>query len=206
MKFIYKFPGIMPKKATTTLVLKAPKTENSNRAIYLPRAVVEELRKVKAQQKEYKRLIGEEYHDCDLVVFQLNGRPYELCVIDKAFYKLIQENHFRPVVFHSLRHSSTSLKPKLRRGNIKAVQGDTGHAEARMVTDTYAHGFDADRQLIAHEMDTGSFAKVGAASTVEEVDTDMLSKLKALIQSRPELVSELLKGTEKDEGAGTGNT
>ena len=51
-----------------------------------------------------------------------------------------------------------------------------------MVTDTYAHGFDADRQLIAHEMDTGSFAKVGAASTVEEVDTDMLSKLKALIQ------------------------
>ena len=52
MKFIYKFPGIMPKKATTTLVLKAPKTENSNRAIYLPRAVVEELRKVKAQQKE----------------------------------------------------------------------------------------------------------------------------------------------------------
>ena len=136
MKFIYKFPGIMPKKATTTLVLKAPKTENSNRAIYLPRAVVEELRKVKAQQKEYKRLMGEEYHDCDLVVFQLNGRPYELCVIDKAFYKLIQENHFRPVVFHSLRHSSTSLKPKLRRGNIKAVQGDTGHAEARMVTDT----------------------------------------------------------------------
>ena len=75
-----------------------------------------------------------------------------------------------------------------------------------MVTDTYAHGFDADRQLIAHEMDAGFFAKVGAASTVEEVDTDMLSKLKALIQSRPELVSELLKGTEKDGGAGTGNT
>ena len=69
------------------------------------------------------------------------------------------------------------------------------------VTDTYAHGFDADRQLIAHEMDTGSFAKVGAASTVEEVDTDMLSKLKALIQNRPELVSELLKGTGKRRGS-----
>ena len=54
MKFIYKFPGIMSKKSTTTLVLKAPKTESSNRTIYLPRAVVEELRKVKAQQKEYK--------------------------------------------------------------------------------------------------------------------------------------------------------
>ena len=137
------------------------------------------------------------------MVSQLNGRPYEIRIIDKAFNKLITENNFRPVVFHSLRHSSTSLKLKLSR---KAVQGDTGHAEAQMVTDTYAHGFDADRKLIAHEMDTGFFAKVGAASTVEEIDADMLSKLKALIQSRPELVSELLKGAEKHGGAGTGNT
>ena len=37
----------------------------------------------------------------------------------------------------------------------ESVQGDTGHAEARMVTDTYAHGFDADRKLIAQEMDSG---------------------------------------------------
>lgn len=122
---IYKFPSIMPKKATTTLVLKAPKTESSNRIIYLPHAVAEELRKVKAQQDEYKRLMDSEYHDYDLVVAQLNGRPYESRIIDKAFCKYINENNFRPVVFHSLRHSSTSLKLKLSRGNIKAVQGDT---------------------------------------------------------------------------------
>lgn len=203
---IYKFPIVMPKKATTTLVLKAPKTESSNRTIYLPNAVVEELRQVKAQQAEYKRLMGDEYHDYDLVVAQLNGRPYEIRIIDKAFNKLITENNFRPVVFHSLRHSSTSLKLKLSRGNIKAVQGDTGHAEARMVTDTYAHGFDADRKLIAREMDTGFFSKVGAVPSDEEVDADILCKLKVLIQSRPELLSELLKGMERDEGTGTENT
>lgn len=141
-------------------------------------------------------LMGNEYHDYDLVVSQLNGRPYEIRVIDKAFYKLITKNDFRPVVFHSLRHSSTSLKLKLSRGNIKAVQGDTGHAEARMVTDTYAHGFDADRKLIAHEMDTGFFAKEGTTSPNGSLDADMLCKLKAFIQSHPELLSELLKGTE----------
>lgn len=65
------------------------------------------------------------------------------------FYTLIEKNNLRPVVFHSLRHSSTSLKLKLSRGNIKAVQGDSGRAGARMVTNTYAHGFDADRKLIA---------------------------------------------------------
>ncbi len=192
---IHKFPSVMPKKATTTLVLKAPKTESSNRTIYLPNAVIEELRQVKVQQEEYKRQMGEEYRDYDLVVAQLNGRPYEIRIIDKAFYKLIEENELRPVVFHSLRHSSTSLKLKLSRGNIKAVQGDTGHAEARMVTDTYAHGFDADRKLIAQEMDAGFFAKVGKAGADGGLDADTLQKLKELIQSHPELLSELLKGT-----------
>lgn len=75
-----------------------------------------------------------------------------------------------------------------------------------MVTDTYAHGFDADRKLIAHEMDTGFFSKIGTTSPDEGVDADMLCKLKALIQSRPELLSELLRGAEKDQETGVENT
>ncbi len=60
---LFKFPRIMPKKATTTLVLKAPKTESSNRVIYLPQAVVDELYRVKKQQKEYRAALDKEYHD-----------------------------------------------------------------------------------------------------------------------------------------------
>ena len=202
---LFKFPKVMPKKASTTLVLKAPKTESSNRTIYLPNAVVEELKKVKIQQEEYKRLLGYEYHDYGLVVAQLNGHPYEHRVIDKQFAKLIAANQLRPVVFHSLRHSSTSLKLKLSRGNIKAVQGDTGHAEARMVTDTYAHGFDADRKLIAHEMDMGFFAKVGDGTSNTSVDPNTIQQLKSLIQAHPELLSELLNGTNEASGS-AGNT
>lgn len=188
---ILKFPQIMPKKATTSLVLKSPKTESSNRIVYLPQAVIEELKKVKAQQEENKALLGNEYYDYDLVVAHINGRPYEMRTIDKVFYNMIEKHNLRPVVFHSLRHSSTSLKLKLSRGNIKAVQGDTGHAEARMVTDTYAHGFDADRKLIAQEMDSGFFAKVGTESKKIETD-ETLEMLKKLMNEHPELVSELL--------------
>lgn len=188
----FKFPKVMPKKATTTLVLKAPKTESSNRIVYLPMAVVDELRKVKAQQEEYRKLLGDEYQNYDLVVAQINGRPYEQRPIDKMFHDLIIENDLRPVVFHSLRHSSTSLKLKFSRGNVKAVQGDTGHAEARMVTDTYAHGFDADRKILAHEMDAGFFSRVGDASEVRAPDQDLILKLRALIKSNPSLLEELL--------------
>ena len=90
-------------------------------------------------------------------------------------------------------YSSTSLKLKLSRGNVKAVQGDTGRAEARMVMDTYAHGFDADRKLIAQEMDSGFFSKVGAENKQPEPDAETIAMLKKLIQEHPELLSELLK-------------
>ena len=190
---IFKFPKVMPKKATTTLVLKAPKTESSNRIIYLPMAVIEELEKIKAIQAEHKRLLGDEYQDYDLVVAQINGRPYEQRPIDHMFSSFIAENGLRPVVFHSLRHCSTSLKLKLSRGNIKAVQGDTGHAEARMVTDTYAHGFDADRKVIAHEMDTGFFAKVGCEAKPQTPDDEILSKLKNYLRQNPSILQSILK-------------
>lgn len=105
---------------------------------------------------------------------------------------MIDKHSLRPVVFHSLRHSSTSLKLKLSRGNIKAVQGDTGHAEARMVTDTYAHSFDNDRKLIAQEMDSGFFAKVEADKNESALSGDTVQMIKQLLKSNPELLSEIL--------------
>lgn len=131
----------------------------------------------------------------NISVVDLNGgegRPYEMRIIDKMFYKLIEEHSLRPVVFHSLRHSSTSLKLKLSHGNIKAVQGDTGHAEARMVTDTYAHGFDADRKMIAQEMDTGFFAKVDEKSSADHSENETLIMLEKLMRERPDLIVDLL--------------
>ena len=136
--------------------------------------------------------MANEYHDYNLVVAKVNGMPYELRTIDKMFYKLIEDKSLRPVVFHSLRHSSTSLKLKLSKGNIKAVQGDTGHAEARMVTDTYAHSFDEDRKLIAQEMDSGFFSKVDNKSETDALDDNTLEKLKLLLKQHPELINDLL--------------
>lgn len=193
---LFKFPRLVPKKATTTLVLKEPKTESSKRTIYLPKAVEDELRCVRAQQEEYRRQLGEEYRDYDLVVAQINGHPYEHSIIARQFKRFIEANELRPVVFHSLRHSSTSLKLKLSHGDIKAVQGDTGHAQARMVTDTYAHGFDTDRKMIAREMDAQFFSKIRAGSQEDSPDSGTLDLMRTLAQKYPELLIAMLKGEE----------
>jgi len=50
------------------------------------------------------------------------------------------------VVFHSLRHTSVTYKLKLNGGDIKAVQGDSGHSQVNMITDVYSHIIDEDRR------------------------------------------------------------
>uniref|UniRef100_UPI00402684BA hypothetical protein n=1 Tax=Agathobacter rectalis TaxID=39491 RepID=UPI00402684BA len=56
------------------------------------------------------------------------------------------------MVFHSLRHTSVTYKLKLSGGDIKAVQGDSGHAQADMVTEVYGHILDEDRKKNARLM------------------------------------------------------
>ena len=62
------------------------------------------------------------------------------------------------VVFHSLRHSSTTYKLKLNHGDIKATQGDTGHSQADMVTKVYAHILDEDRKVNAQKFESAFYA------------------------------------------------
>ena len=58
----------------------------------------------KAEIDELKDLFGDEYIDNDLVFCTSNGRPMESQIINRAFNKLIKDNGFPHVVFHSLRH------------------------------------------------------------------------------------------------------
>ena len=90
--------------------------------------------------------LGDEYKDFHLVITGLLGMPVEARRINGAFDKLIKKNNLPKVVFHSLRHSSITYKLKLNGGDIKAVQGDSGHAQSKMVTDLYSHILDDDRR------------------------------------------------------------
>ena len=73
-------------------------------------------------------------------------------------------------MWDSLRHSSTTYKLKLNHGDLKATQGDTGHAEIDMITSVYAHILDEDRKINAQKFESAFYAKVYqyAAGTKEE--------------------------------------
>ncbi len=49
--------------------------------------------------------------------------------------------------------ASITYKLKLNGGDIKAVQGDSGHAQVKMVTDVYSHILDDDRRINAQRFE-----------------------------------------------------
>lgn len=145
---IKKFPAVSCRNSTV-LVLKTPKTKSSVRKVYVPKTVALMLQQRFADIEELKELFGEEYTDNNLVFCNPNGRPIEGQVINRGLHKLIEDHGLPPVVFHSLRHSSVTYKLKLNGGDIKSVQGDSGHSQTSMVTDVYSHIIDEDRKMNA---------------------------------------------------------
>ena len=184
-KTLFVFPTWKQTDCTTALVLKPPKTESSIRTVFLPRTVAMALLDAKKQQDEIKLLLGSDYQDFGLVLAQPNGRPYERRQIERMLDVFIAENGLRKVVFHSLRHSSTSIKLQISCGNIKAVQGDTGHAQARMVTEVYAHTNNEERLLLAQKVDENFFQTPTPRAFAP---TSEMQKVLQILAEKPELV------------------
>jgi integrase len=196
----FTFPAWKKTESTTVLVLKTPKTESSVRNIYLPAAVIEILKRTKTRQESLKGDLQGEYQDFDLVVAQDNGRPVEEHIVAQKLKSFCTAHGLKPVVFHSLRHSSTSLKLKISGGDIKAVQGDTGHAQSDMVTDVYAHIMNDDRRRLAQQMDTQFFSSVSPSETktapAPQPMDDSMRQLVQMLNDSPELARPLLQMSE----------
>lgn len=189
---IFKFPQASG-KAETIMVLKSPKTESSVRKIYIPKAVAEMLQQRKAELDNFKKLFGDEYTDYNLVFCQPNGGPLERNCITRAMEQLIKKNNLPPVVFHSIRHSSITYKLKLTGGDMKAVQGDSGHSQIKMIADVYSHVIDEDRKRNAAVMENAFYKKEEKAdeqSIESNQETDEQTLLRLL--SNPE-TAKLIK-------------
>ena len=171
IEVIRRFPS-RTSLCTTVQILKKPKTESSVRTVFLPRTVAEMLVAYKADQDNIKEALGDEYTDYNLVVAGPLGLPTEHTTVNAALNRLIKKNNLPKVVFHSFRHSSITYKLKLNGGDIKAVQGDSGHAQASMVTEQYAHILDDDRRINAQKFDDMFYKHRGAEPEIQHTNDE----------------------------------
>lgn len=196
---LFVFPRLMGGKSSTRLVLKKPKTETSIRTIWLPKTLAYILRDWKTKQDRLKDFMGDDYTDYKLVLAQETGRPCEDRIIGNQFERLKKSAGLPNVVFHSLRHSSTTYKLILNHGDIKATQGDTGHAQADMVTDLYAHILDEDRKINALKFEMDFYSNPDMRLVEREINPSQpekaapldLEQLVKQLQEQPELASAL---------------
>ena len=155
---ILTFPSTA-KDNKTVRVLKTPKTESSVRKVFIPRSVALCLKELKQEQDDLIDALGSEYHNYNLVMATIFGYPISGSYLREKMQKVIDEQGLPDVVFHSLRHTSVTYKLKLSGGDIKAVQGDSGHAQADMVTEVYGHILDEDRRKNAELIESAFYNK-----------------------------------------------
>lgn len=199
---LYVFPGTK-KTNKTVLILKIPKTEGSERIIFLPRTVA--LMLVKLKEKQEQEVLGDEYSDYNLVMATSFGLPVGGSTLRDGLKKLIEEYNLPPVVLHSLRHTSVTYKLKLNGGDIKATQGDSGHSQANMILNVYSHILDDDRRKNAELFEKIFYGQKEADPDIhnkmpgntlklpEGVDTGALEKILA----DPEMTALLLSMAER---------
>ena len=122
------------------------------------------------------------------------GMPIETSGIRKRFKKFIQKNNLPPVDFHSLRHTSVTYKLKLNGGDIKAVQGDSGHSQVSMVTEVYSHILDEDRRKNAQMFEEAFYGKKNLDPQIHGPEEEKAPNVPDGIN--PELLMKVLSNPE----------
>ncbi|MCQ2503690.1 MAG: site-specific integrase [Saccharofermentans sp.] len=178
---VYKIFSQKTKNSKSILVMKKPKTESSVRKVYIPNTLVGMLREHYEILGNYKKS-NVNFEDNNLVFCSRTGTPIEPRRISKLFQMFIQENNLPKVCFHSLRHTSVTYKLKLTNGNLKAVQGDSGHATIKMITDVYSRIIDEDRMNNADLIEESFYNNnKNAKINLKENSNESLANLEKLL-------------------------
>ena len=184
-------------RSTTSLILKSTKTASSCRTIFMTSALKEELKKWLGQMAADESKDPERYRDSGMLFRLPNGLAIEPVLIRKKFLKW-QDAHpeFPRIVFHGLRHSSATYQLMISGGDVKAVQGTTGHATADMLVNTYAHIQQSSRVELGKKFEEGFYAKSEnpspqAVPAAGEPTISMTALLELLKNADPEVKAQL---------------
>ena len=197
----FKFPNLFPQCKSVIVLKNTKEYGGSDRNCYLPETVYQKLIALKSLQEQMKEELGDEgYINYGLIICQANGRPIMTEHLNKRFQTVLDEMGIKPqglkdgekFVFHSLRSTATTYKLRISNGDIKAVQGENGQKDPKMVTHQYSRILDEDRRRISQKMDDEFYCK--KQSGVPEIPAnDNIVTLLTVLQTNPDIMNELMK-------------
>lgn len=190
-KIFFKFPNYNPRNKSIIVLKNTKEDGGSDRNCYLPESVYKKLIKLREMQNNVKNELGDDgYSDYGLIICQENGRPIMTEHLNKRFQKVLNEMGIKPkqgdeqFVFHSIRSTATTYKLRVSGGDIKAVQGENGQKDPKMVTHQYSRIIDEDRIRLAEAMDNDFYRKEERKSEEDE--------LMKTVKDNPELFKQFM--------------
>ena len=110
--------------------------------------------------KQDEQNAPEKYSNCGQLFRLSDGLPIAPELLTK-WYRLWRAEHpeFEQIVFHGLRHSSATYQLLQSDGDFKSVQGNTGHATAAVLMDTYAHTQDKPRLELTEKIEANFYSQ-----------------------------------------------
>ena len=169
--------------STTTLVLKKTKTASSNRTIFMTAVLKEELKHWLKRLEMDEAVDPERYRNSGMLLRLPNGLAVEPILIRKKFIKWQDEHpEFTRIVFHGLRHSTATYQLMISGGDVKAVQGTTGHASANLLVNTYAYIQQDSRKKLGKKFEEGFYKPVESAPQSIPSEAEPTISVSALVE------------------------
>lgn len=181
----------------SSLILKKTKTKKSNRVLYMTKPLKEELLAWLDKMKQDEQNAPEKYSNCGQLFRLPDGLPIAPDVLTK-WYRMWRAEHpeFEKIVFHGLRHSSATYQLLQSGGDFKSVQGNTGHATATVLMDTYAHTQDKPRLELAEKIEA-DFYRQDTAGAVPQASPE--NKMPAATKITGKMILEAIRQMDAEE-------
>lgn len=138
--------------------IERPKSEDSNRVISAPPEVFAMIRRHLGIHRQHKEALLGEYEDHELLVCQVNGKPYRPSSFSKSFTEMLKKKELKKIRFHDLRHSCASLM--LTSGvAMKTASQILGHSSIAITADLYTHILEDVKKDAADQIGGNLFKK-----------------------------------------------
>ena len=169
--------------SSSALVLKKTKTASSCRTIFMTTVLKEELKHWLKRLEMDEAIEPERYRNSGMLLRLPNGLAVEPILIHKKFIKWQDEHpEFTRIVFHGLRHSSATYQLMISGGDVKAVQGTTGHASANLLVNTYAHIQQDSRKKLGKKFEEGFYKPVESTPQSAPAESEPTISVSALVE------------------------
>ena len=183
------FPKLMP-NSKTSMILKGPKTEGSNRKQYLTAPLLREIRERLDEIARCKAFFKDEYQDYGLLICQPDGRPIDPNNLDKWFKDWQTASGIEEQIeFQGLRKSGQMHKVRLTQNNYQLVAENSGQSPEVLMSN-YNEVLDSEKRALSVLVENSFYPREAMPPTqpVGEAEGILLA-----LNDNPELARQILQ-------------